>query len=173
METSWFTLDNSCKMATVLIALANILWIIYVFFQNRKNTDEKDERLRKLSLLKTLVLDYNMKAFYDYFADVDAITSGLKQNNLPDDQKIAINNAIIECERQFEDDFLDVLLAINGKLYTQLQTLADGMVDQFTNSIFDPGINLYVEDKFNDLIKTKQIEAKREMIKALFSYKGE
>lgn len=173
MEASWLTLDNSCKMATVLIALANILWIIYVFFQNRKNTDEKDERLRKLSLLKTLVLDYNMKAFYDYFADINVIVSDLKQNNLSDDQKKAINNAIIERERQFENDFLDVLLAINRNLYTQLQTFADEMVDQFTNSIFDPGINLYVDEKFNDLIKTKQIETKREMIKALFSYKGE
>lgn len=173
MEACWLTLDNSCKVATVLIALANILWIIYVFFQNIKNTNEKDERLRKLSLLKTLVLDYNMKAFYDYFADVNEITSKLKQNNLSNDQKKDINNDIIERERKFENEFLDVLLAINKNLYTQLQTLADGMVDHFTNSIFDPGINLYVEDKFNDLIETKLIETKREMIKALFSYKGD
>lgn len=173
MEESWLTLDNSCKMATVLIALANILWIIYVFFQNRKNSDEKNERLRKLGLMKSLVLDYNMKAFYDFFADVGVITSDLKQNNLSNDQKKVINNAVIERERQFEKDFLDVLLAINSNLYTLLKTLVDGMVDQFTNSIFDSGINLYVEDKFNDLIETKLIETKREMIKALFSYKGE
>lgn len=173
MEESWFTLDNSCKMATVIIALANILWIVYVFFQNRKNTDEKDERLRKLSLLKTLLLDYNMKTFYDYFAEVSTITAGLKHYNLTDDQKRAINNSIIEREHQFENDFLDVLLAINGDLYTQLKNLADGMVDQFTDSIFDSGINLYVEVKFNDLIENKLMETKREMVKALFSYKGE
>ena len=164
METCWFTLDNCCKMATVLIAFANILWIVYVFYQNRKNNDEKDERLRKLSLLKTLVLDYNMKAFYDYFADVATICARLKQNNLPDNQKKAINDAIIGRERQFENEFLDVLLAINSGLYVQIKNLTDRMVDQFTNSIFDSGINLYVEGKFNDLIESKLVETKREMI---------
>ena len=101
MEDSMFTLDNCCKIATVFIALANILWIIYVFYQNNQKTDEKDERLRKLSLLKALVLDYNMKAFYDFFADVSTITNGLKQGDLSVAQKKDINNFIIERERLF------------------------------------------------------------------------
>lgn len=173
MDFSWLTLDNICKIATVFIAVANILWIIYVFFQNKKSTDDRDERSRKLGLLKTLVLDCSMPLLYKFFSDVKVEVEKLRERNLTDDAKKRINASIIELEQKFENDFLDVLLAINNSLYENMKTQADNMVDQFTDAIFDPGINLYVEDKFNDKIASKLVETKRMMIKTLFSYKGE
>lgn len=173
MDFSWLTLDNICKIATVFIAVANILWIIYVFFQNKKSTDDRDERSRKLGLLKTLVLDCSMPLLYKFFSDVKVEVEKLRERNLNDDAKKRINASIIELEQKFENDFLDVLLAINNSLYEDMKTQADNMVDQFTDAIFDPGINLYVEDKFNDKIASKLVETKRMMIKTLFSYKGE
>ena len=97
----------------------------------------------------------------------------LREKNLTDDAKKKINATIIELEQKFENDFLDVLLAINDDLYENMKMQTDSMVDQFTNAIFDPGINLYVEDKFNDKIASKLVETKRMMIKTLFSYKGD
>lgn len=170
---SWFTLDNTCKIATVFIAIANILWIVYVYFQNKKNTNERDDRSRKIGLLKTLVLDCNMPHLYKFFSEVKDEVEKLRDMNLTDDDKKTINAKIIELEQKFENDFLDVLLAINGNLYQNMKIQADGMVDQFTDSIFDPGINLYVEGKFNDKIASKLVETKMMMIKTLFSYKGD
>ena len=173
MDNCWLNLDNICKMATVFIAVANILWIVYVFFQNKKSTDDRDERSRKIGLLKTLVLDCSIPHLYKFFSDVKDEVKKLREKNLTDDTKKEINATIIELEQKFENDFLDVLLAINDSLYDNLKTQADNMVDQFTDAIFDPGINLYVEDKFNDKIASKLVETKRMMIKTLFSYKGE
>lgn len=173
MDNSCFSLDNICKIATVFIAVANILWIVYVFFQNKKSTDDRDERSRKIGLLKTLVLDNSMPHLYKFFSDVKAEVEKLKEKNLANATKRNINDVIIELEQKFENDFLDVLLAINDNLYESMKNQADSMVDQFTNAIFDPGINLYVEDKFNDKIASKLVETKRMMIKTLFSYKGE
>ena len=45
--------------------------------------------------------------------------------------------------------------------------------DDITNSIFDAGINLYVDKKFNDFITNKIIDCKTKIIKILFSYSGE
>lgn len=173
MENCWLNLDNICKIATVFIAVANILWIVYVFFQNKKTTDDRDERSRKIGLLKTLVLDCSMLHLYKFFSDVKAEGEKLREKDLNDAAKKRINATIIDLEQKFENDFLDVLLAINDSLYEKMKMQADGMVDQFTNAIFDPGINLYVEEKFNDKIASKLVETKRMMIKTLFSYKGE
>lgn len=173
MDSSYLTLDNTCKIATVFIAVANILWIVYVFFQNKKSSDERDERSRKIGLLKTLVLDCSMPHLYKFFSEVKIEVKKLREKNLTDDAKKKINATIIEFEQKFENDFLDVLLAINDDLYENMKMQADSMVDQFTNAIFDPGINLYVEDKFNDKIASKLVETKRMMIKTLFSYKGD
>jgi len=173
MDSSYLTLDNTCKIATVFIAVANILWIIYVFFQNKKSSDDRDERSRKIGLLKTLVLDCSMSHLYKFFSEVKIEVKKLREKDLTDDAKKKINASIIELEQKFENDFLDVLLAINDDLYENMKMQADSMVDQFTNAIFDPGINLYVEDKFNDKIASKLVEAKRMMIKTLFSYKGD
>lgn len=173
MDVNWLNLDNICKIATVFIAVANILWIVYVFFQNKKTTDDRDERSRKINLLKTLVLDSSIPHLYEFFSDVKTEVEKLREKNLNDDAKKKINESIIELEQKFETDFLDVLLAINDSLYENMKIQADGMVDQFTNAIFDPGINLYVEEKFNDKIASKLVETKRMMIKTLFSYKGE
>jgi hypothetical protein len=160
-------------MATVIIAVANILWIVYVFYQNKKSTDDRDERSRKINLLKTLVLDSSIPHLYEFFSDVKTEVEKLRVKDLNDDAKKIINDTIIELEQKLETDFLDVLLAINDSLYENIKIQADGMVDQFTNAIFDPGINLYVEEKFNDKIAPKLVETKRMMIKTLFSYKGE
>lgn len=173
MDVNWLNLNNICKIATVFIAVANILWIVYVFFQNKKTTDDRDERSRKINLLKTLVLDSSIPHLYEFFSDVKTEVEKLREKDLNDDAKKKINESIIELEQKFETDFLDVLLAINDSLYENMKIQADGMVDQFTNAIFDPGINLYVEEKFNDKIASKLVETKRMMIKTLFSYKGE
>lgn len=173
MDVNWLNLDNICKIATVFIAVANILWIVYVFFQNKKTTDDRDERSRKINLLKTLVLDSSIPHLYEFFSDVKTEVEKLREKDLNDDAKKKINESIIELEQKFETDFLDVLLAINNSLYENMKIQADGMVDQFTNAIFDPGINLYVEEKFNDKIASKLVETKRMMIKTLFSYKGD
>jgi len=57
-------LDNICSVSSIVIAIANVVLIIFIFRHNNKKGDSDKEKNRKQHLLKTLVLDYNMSKFY-------------------------------------------------------------------------------------------------------------
>jgi hypothetical protein len=166
-------LDVACKIATVVIALVNVGLVVYIFVKNTKRDSSHKEKERKINLLKTLVLDYGMKYFYQFFDEIDLETKKLKNKDLDDNTKRAINDSLLSYGNNLEQKFTDLFGGINQDLRTNIYQKTDNLLDGFTKSIFDEGINLYAEDKFNDLIVKKIIDFKSEIIKILFSYAGE
>ena len=51
----------------LLLLFINVGLVIYIFYKNSQKNDNINEKNRKVSLLKTLVLDYSMKYFYQFF----------------------------------------------------------------------------------------------------------
>jgi hypothetical protein len=166
-------LDVICKIATVVIACANIYLAYFVFKENRKRDFSHKEKERKINLLKTVVLDYGMEHFYRFFENIEQEADKLKNKTLSDNDKKAINNALLSYGKTLEHKFTDLFFGINQDLRTKIYQTTDNLLDCFTKSIFDEGINLYAEDKFNDLIAKRIIDCKSEIIKTLFSYSGE
>ena len=166
-------LDTICKIATVLIACVNIYLVIVIFNTNRKRDTSFKEKERKIHLLKTLVLDYGMKNFYQFFDDIDTETKKLKNKDLDDNTKKTINDSLLKYGKILEQKFTDLFWGINQNLRTNIYQKTDNLLDGFTRSIFDEGINLYADDKFNDLIVKRISEYKSEIIRLLFSYSGD
>jgi len=166
-------LDIAYKIATVVIALVNVSVVIYIFVKNSKRDSSHKEKERKINLLKTVVLDYGMEHFYCFFEDIEQEADKLKNKTLSDNDKKAINNALLSYGKILEHKFTDLFWGINQDLRTKIYQTTDNLLDCFTKSIFDEGINLYTEDKFNDLIAKRIIDCKSEIIKILFSYSGE
>jgi hypothetical protein len=157
------------KIATVIIAFANISLVYYIFKENTKRDSSQKEKDRKINLLKTLVLDYGMKYVYQFFDEIDSETKKLKNRDLDVSAKRAINDSLLSYGKTLEQKFTDLFCGINPKLRTDIKDKTDDLLDVFTESIFDEGINLYAEGKFNDLIVTKITDYKSEIIKILFS----
>lgn len=67
--TDW--LDIVYKIAMVLIALFNIWFAITIHKLKNKKEDNFKEADRKIALLKTLILDYNLKFVYDFFDSLE------------------------------------------------------------------------------------------------------
>lgn len=65
-------LDVVYKIAMILIAAFNA-WFAYTIhkLKNKKEDDFK-EADRKIALLKTLILDYNLKFVYEFFDNLEA-----------------------------------------------------------------------------------------------------
>jgi hypothetical protein len=166
-------LDIAQKIALVLIAFFNAGFAVYIFRQNRKKDESKEERDRRINLLKILVFDYNLSHLYKFFDDVESETKKLLNVNLQDREKKEINDKILQYERELENKFINLLIPINEDIFNSIKTLIDNMTDKFTRAIFDEGINLYVEDKFNDVIYNRIVSTKKDVIKVLFNYKGE
>ena len=166
-------LDIACKIATVFIAFVNVSLVIYIFAKNTKRDSSHKEKERKINLLKTLVFDYGMKYFYQFFDDIDTETQKLKDRNIDDSKKRTINDSLLQFGKSLEQRFTDLFWGIDQELRRKIYQETDNLLDSFTKSIFDEGINLYTEDKFNDLITKKITDCKSEAIKILFSYSGD
>lgn len=166
-------LDAVCKMATVCIALVNVCLVFYIFLRNINKDKNNNEKNRKINLLKTLILDYNMEHLYHFFEDIKIETNKLKHDNLTDQSKMVINEKLLSMGNELRQKFIDPFLAVDQGLYENILHSTDLLLDGFTVSIFDGGINLSHTPKFEELITNKITATKTYIIKALFSYSGE
>ena len=166
-------LDNICSVASIIIAIANVVLIIFIFRHNNKKDDSDKEKTRRQHLLKTLVLDYNMSKFYSFYQEIHKETNALLANNLSDEDKSRINENIKEKAVELRQNFIDMFLAIDDNLYKMLLSKIDELIDSLTNTIFDEGINLAFKPKYDEEVSKRIRESKTAIIGVLFSYTGE
>lgn len=166
-------LDNICSVASIIIAIANVVLIIFIFRHNNKKDDTDKEKTRRQHLLKTLVLDYNMSKFYSFYQEIHKETNALLVNNLSTADKSRINESIKEKAVEFRQGFIDMFLAIDENLYQMLLSKIDELIDSLTNTIFDEGINLAFKPKYDEEVSKRIRESKTAIIGVLFSYTGE
>lgn len=166
-------LDNICSVASIIIAIANVVLIIFIFRHNNKKDDTDKEKTRRQHLLKTLVLDYNMSKFYSFYQEIHKETNALLVNNLSTEDKSRINENIKEKAVELRQGFIDMFLAIDENLYQMLLSKIDELIDSLTNTIFDEGINLAFKPKYDEEVSKRIRESKTAIIGVLFSYTGE
>ena len=174
LPTPASTLEQVCMIATIIIAILNVGIVVYIFLKNYNKDNDNNESNRKISLLKTLVLDYNMMFFYQFFDEISIETDKLKRPNVSLETKNNINKNLNDViATKLRQRFTDTLLAINRSLYIDVLAETDLLIDSFTESIFDDGVNLSHVPKFEELISKKISESKTKIIKILFDYKGD
>ena len=79
-------------------------------------------------------------------------------------QKQTIQQNIQREERAFEQQFIDIFLCIDKDLHRELKAKIDALMDGISEAIFDEGINLYVENQYNDKIKNQMIITKSDIL---------
>jgi len=165
-------LDVAFKSATILIALTNLIFA-YLFFRSKNKREDADkEKDRKINWLKTLILDHNLKHYYSFFDELEKELNKLKTPNLTDlnKQKIDENNAelFIVVRRKFTD----VLLIVDNEIYQETIVLFDKLQGELTETIFNQGINLSHQPKFEEEILSRLSSTKTDVIKKIFNYRG-
>lgn len=164
--------DNVYNIAMVVIALANICLVVYIFIKDRKRNEQINEKNRKIGLMKTLLLDYNMKHLYEFFDSIVTETNKLKKKDICKSEKQDIDSNIQDCCKNLRLQFIDAFLAVNQGLYDKILEKSDNLQGHLSKIIFDEGYNLSDKTKFDELI-TKQIsETKTDILKILFEYNG-
>ncbi len=165
-------LDIAFKTATITIAAINVIFAIRIFRVKSKKDDSDKEKDRKILWLKTLVLDHNLKHFYDFFDKIEIDLAALKQVNLSDDQKKVIDDKVADHFIAVRRKFTDLLISVDKTLYDKTLKLTDDLQEFLSSSMFDPGINLSFTPKYDEIISEKLTTAKTEIIRQLFTYRG-
>lgn len=162
-------IDVFYKCATVLIAFFNIGFAVYIYKMKDKKEDDNKEADRKIGLLKTLILDYNLKYVYNFFEKLDSELILLKK---PDANKVEIENNIQIIFKNLNEKFIYFLSAVDNSLYKKILDKSDEFRDKLVTNIFDEGVNIYVDRQYNELINKPYQEFKKSVIEDLFSYTG-
>lgn len=162
-------LDVVYKIAMILIAFFNAWFAFTIHKSKNKKEDHFKEADRKIALLKTLILDYNLKFVYDFFDDLELHLNELKKE---DADKRKIESDIQADFKRLNEKFINLLSAVDNELYGKILQIGDNCRDQLVSNIGDAGVNLYVESQYANLIKKPYEYVKKEMLKVLFNYKG-
>lgn len=162
-------LDWFCKIATVVIAAFNIIYAVKLDLFKNKIDSEKEERARKMKLLKTIVFDNTLSELYVFFNKLKTTLERLRTSNV---DKKEVETELQSLFYAFGESFTIYLKAADSNLGQQVGNLTDNLLDKLVEKISDEGINLYVEHVFNDSIKAPYDEYRRQVISLLFGYRG-
>lgn len=169
--TEWIKI--AAPVGTLVISIINLILTITLFRLKDRKENRDSERKIKIDWFKTLILDNNLQYFHDFFDNIEKELEKLKSDNINVEKKQKVDEKIKDFQRTFRIKFIDTLLAVDKSLYDNILKIADNLVDDFTNSIFDSGINLNHPPKFEEIVIKKISESKTDMISEIFKYKGE
>ena len=165
-------LDVFFKAAMFILAIINLIYAVVIFKAKTKKDDADKERDRKISYLKTLILDHNLKHFYTFFDAIEIKLTPLKTSALNDEQKRVIHETLSEHFIELRRKFIDSLLAIDRDLYNSILLKTDELQTHLSMTMFDPGINLSHRPKFDEVITENLTTTKTEILKVIFAYRG-
>lgn len=164
-------LSIACEVATVVIAVVNVILLVRTSNKSKKADIAKNEQNRRLELFKTLVLDQNMEVFYKFYDDFTDESERLLTADTLESKK-EIDQKLQEQTRYFRQRFTNILSAIDEQLYKDILNTTDSLMDPITEAIFDQGINLAHKPKFEEKISKVISDNQVKMIKILYHYKG-
>ena len=162
-------LDVLCKISTVFIAIFNAFFAVYIYYKNKGDNSKTKEQDRNIALLKTLILDYNLRYMYGAFDKLDADLIKLKDSKC---ERKQVEQELQKDFRKLNEQFVNFLEAIDAELYKSVLNICDQCRDTIVQNIGDKGVNLYVENKYEGLIKKPLDKAKKDILHELFSYRG-
>ena len=166
------SLDIIYKIAMICIAGFNVAFAIYIFGAKNRIDKVSNESNRKISLLKTLVLDYGLDHFYTFFDNIDNETQKLHAKDLAITEGKDICDSLFLLGKNFRQKFADTFLAIDKNLYEEIIKNSDHLIDNITELIFDDKVILSNMSIFDEKITKEIASTKTSIIKLLFNYKG-
>jgi hypothetical protein len=165
-------LDIFYKIGTVVIALVNVIFILYIFLRGNKKNDEQKEKDRNINWLKTLVLDHNLKYLYSSFDDLEKNLKQLNQESIDFTEKQKIIDCSDDLFINLRRKFTDSLLSIETTLYDAVQKQTDELQEIINTNTFNDGLNLSNEPMYNQSILDPITKSKTDILKLLFKYRG-
>ena len=172
-EPLWkYIFNGICGIATIIIAIVNIIYICKFHHKQDESDRLAKEKDRKMMLLKTLILDHNLKHLYNTF---DSLTSHLKVIKNDDKETVRKEKEkVIQSDlKDFSENFVFLLSAVNTELYESILRDSDNLRDTLVTNLADDGVRLTVEVKYKEFIYNPIMETKKTILSKLFDYKGE
>lgn len=149
--TSSDMLETLSQIAMVVIAAFDTVLTILLYGYARRDTTEIEAKHRKFDLIQTIILNNNLHKFYRFYDDVNETCQQFLQS---DDPKLRqqVDLRLKQLLKQFRLEFIVLFNVIDAQIYQEMLETVDELIDHIVNTIYDEGINLKYEPKYNELI---------------------
>ncbi|MDI9871091.1 hypothetical protein [Flectobacillus roseus] len=169
-----FSLDVIYKIAMIIIAAFNASFAVYIFRGKNVKDDAQKEKDYKVQLLKTLVLDFGLKKFYEVF---DLILKETKPMCLDSTNEkyitpLEVNEKIQDHFVTLRLEFYDNILGIEKSLHRKIEEEIDRLNDSLTNSLVNEVNDFQNPTIYQEQIEQKISSCKSNVISTLFNYRG-
>ncbi len=157
---------------TFILSVVNLFYAVIIFYYKDKKEDVEKKKDLNVGWFKSLILDYNLEHFYNFFQDTEKQLEKLKSKTLTHKAREKINETIKDYQSTLRKNFIDMLLAVDEKLYSNTINELDKLIDHFTEVMFDTKINLSHQPSFEEEVAKKLTETRTNILKMFFDYKG-
>lgn len=159
--------DTVSAIATAVIAIFDVVLTILVFYLTRKDNKAVEEKHQRFGLMHSLILEYNISRLYDFYDKVSDECAKLLQSD-EKSVKDEVNSVVKSEAKKFRLRFLTLFVVIDPALYKSLLEATDKLVDGITDAIYNPGIKLNYEPKFDEEISQKISKSRTDVLTILF-----
>ena len=160
--------DKMIAIAMAIIALFDVVLTFIIFYRTRKDSKYEEDKHRRFELMHSLILEHNIIKLYDFY---DKLTDECNKLLKSEEKSIKdeVNKSVKSEAKQFRLRFLTLFNVIDTNLYNSLVEITDNLVDGITNTIYDSGIKLTHEPKYDVEIAQKISKSRVDMLNKLYS----
>lgn len=173
------SLADFSDLAQVIIAAINLLLAGYIILyqinkdkESERSTALLNEQNIKLQWFKELIVQPNIAVMNTFFSQLLALREKITSNDLPIEQREAINNSAKTELSVFRKSFVDVLMQVDPEFGAQTLKNVDDLVDSITEAIFNEELKLTLPSVYEKNIASKIHYSRNTLIAQLYNYKG-
>lgn len=163
-------LDNFSKISSIVIAFLGLLFTYYIFKSNNSKEEIRNDKSRQYDSLKTIILEHNLKHFFSFYEEIMSTVLPLSKKELSDISKSRLNDKMVDALKYLRLNFTDLLLAVDKELYDEIMKNTDKLIDDLTEAMFDEGINLTHNPRFESEIISKLSTSKTKNVRILYTF---
>lgn len=161
--------DGASAIATysLWVAVASLIASVVVACVNTRNLNRRYISMHKMGLLKTVVLEPNIKEVYSIFG---CLATKLEQLQVSTCDKVEVEKEIQECFRAY-NSILKLFVAIDLELYKSLVQSSDKCLDLLVDKLSDESLCLTDKALFRKEILSPVEEARCAIVRLVYNYK--
>jgi len=171
-ELTMDVIDVFYKFSKIIIALINVYLLYYIFNYNTKANASQNEKDRKTRLFTKIIIEHNFERVSSFYSGLFTIFNVFGEESIDINTRKNVEAQLQVHFSDFRKGFIDLLMAVDGRLHKDFQDEFDKLLGSLVTSIFDEGINLSHGPKYDEIIRKEISRTKVTHIKLLFNYQG-
>ena len=164
--------DVVVQFATVFTAIVSVYLAYRVYIWTKHDSEQQTEQQRKLTMLKTLVLDYRMNLFYEFIEDISSVSKELAIYTTKE-QRMQINEKLLVEFSNIRLKFFEILRVVDNRmLYEPSLKILDDLFDYLSETMSQEGVDFTQEVILREKVILPINNASIEVLRVLFKYTG-